>query len=232
MRMVTAIITMIMITVMSENTAQLVRLLSWLSPAFPVGAFAYSHGLERAVHDGLIDDCSTLIDWLTPIIQTGSGWNDAVLLAQAWRLVARNESCTDIAELAEAMAGTRERHRETMLQGEAFGQAVAHWTGKRLEPMPYAIAVGRAAAHHAISLEDTLAAFLQAFATNLIQAAIRLVPIGQRDGIRALAMLEPIVLATARRAAQATLDDLGSCTLMSDIVSMRHETQYSRIFRS
>lgn len=231
MRMATAIITATG-TVMNEGTAHLVRLLSWLSPAFPVGAFAYSHGLERAVHDGLIGDRSTLFDWLTAIIQAGSGWNDAVLLAEAWRLASRGESCDDIAELAEAMAGTRERHRETTLQGEAFAQAVAHWTGETVEPMPYAVAIGRVAARHGIGLENALAGFLHAFTANLIQAAIRLVPLGQRDGVLALAALEPVILATARRASLATLDDLGACTLMSDIVSMRHETQYSRIFRS
>ncbi|WP_371418935.1 urease accessory protein UreF [Labrys sp. KNU-23] len=229
--MITVTVT-VMGTVMNDGAAHLVRLLSWLSPAFPVGAFAYSHGLERAVHDGLIGDRLSLIDWLATIVQAGSGWNDAVLLAQAWRLASRGESCDDIAELAEAMAGTRERHRETTLQGEAFGQAVSHWTGEAIEPMPYAVAVGQAAAHHGIALEQALAGFLHAFTANLVQAAIRLVPLGQRDGVQALAALEPIMLATARRASLATLDDLGACTLMSDIVSMRHEIQYSRIFRS
>lgn len=218
--------------VMTDDTAHLVRLLSWLSPAFPVGAFAYSHGLERAVHDGLIEDRPSLVDWLSAIVQSGSGWNDAVLLAEAWRLASRGEDCTAVAELGEAMAGTRERHRETMLQGEAFGQAVSHWTGEAIEPMPYPIAVGQAAAHHGIGLEQALAGFLHAFTSNLVQAAIRLVPLGQRDGVQALAALEPIMLATAKRACRAALDDLGACTLMSDIVSMQHETQYSRIFRS
>ncbi|OCC06753.1 urease accessory protein UreF [Labrys sp. WJW] len=218
--------------VMTDDTAHLVRLLSWLSPAFPVGAFAYSHGLERAVHDGLIEDRPSLVDWLSAVVQSGSGWNDAVLLAEAWRLASRGEDCTAVAELGEAMAGTRERHRETMLQGEAFGQAVSHWTGEAIEPMPYPIAVGQAAAHHGIGLEQALAGFLHAFTANLVQAAIRLVPLGQRDGVQALATLEPIMLATAKRACHAALDDLGACTLMSDIVSMQHETQYSRIFRS
>lgn len=218
--------------VMTDDTAHLVRLLSWLSPAFPVGAFAYSHGLERAVHDGLIEDRPSLVDWLSAIVQSGSGWNDAVLLAEAWRLASRGEDCTAVAELGEAMTGTRERHRETMLQGEAFGQAVSHWTGEAIEPMPYPIAVGQAAAHHGIGLEQALAGFLHAFTANLVQAAIRLVPLGQRDGVQALAALEPIMLATAKRACHAALDDLGACTLMSDIVSMQHETQYSRIFRS
>nr|WP_245314469.1 urease accessory protein UreF [Labrys sp. WJW] len=217
---------------MTDDTAHLVRLLSWLSPAFPVGAFAYSHGLERAVHDGLIEDRPSLVDWLSAVVQSGSGWNDAVLLAEAWRLASRGEDCTAVAELGEAMAGTRERHRETMLQGEAFGQAVSHWTGEAIEPMPYPIAVGQAAAHHGIGLEQALAGFLHAFTANLVQAAIRLVPLGQRDGVQALATLEPIMLATAKRACHAALDDLGACTLMSDIVSMQHETQYSRIFRS
>lgn len=231
MTMATGIIT----TIMTDATT-LARLMTWLSPAFPVGAFAYSHGLERAIHDGLIADRASLVGWLQALLEGGSGWNDGVLLAEAWRRASTGDSVSGVGELAAAMAGSRERHMETTLQGGAFVDAMAAWGGG--EPaggegaMPYPVAVGAAAARHAIRLEDALVAYLHAFASNLVQASVRLVPLGQRDGVASLATLEPVVLRTARKAVASTLDDLGSCTLVADITAMNHETQYSRVFRS
>ncbi|QEL24046.1 urease accessory protein UreF [Bosea sp. F3-2] len=223
-------------TTSMTDAVTLARLMTWLSPAFPIGAFAYSHGLERAIHDGLIRDRSSLIEWLETLLEHGSAWNDAVLLAEAWRGTAAGEGTDDVAELAAAMSGSRERHMETTLQGGAFIDAMAAWSG---EPSAggegvtaYPVAVGVAAARHGVALEDTLIAYLHAFASNLVQACVRLVPLGQRDGVATLAALEPIILRTAQRAAVSTLDDLGSCTILADILSMNHETQYSRVFRS
>jgi urease accessory protein len=216
--------------------------MSWLSPAFPVGAFAYSHGLERAIHDGLIVDRSSLVGWLDDLVARGSGWNDAVLLAQVWREASAGRDCDDVMELAEAMAGSKERHMETTLQGAAFGEAAAAWIvpeGRHSfesflkgRSVSYPVAVGMAAALHSLSLPETLTAYLHAFASNLIQAAVRLVPLGQRDGVAALAVLEPVILRVTSLAARSSLDDLGSATFFSDLLSMQHETQYSRVFRS
>ncbi|WP_377848915.1 urease accessory protein UreF [Bosea sp. UC22_33] len=221
-------------TTMTEATT-LARLMTWLSPAFPVGSFAYSHGLERAVHDGLIRDRQSLREWLETLLEQGSAWNDAVLLAEAWRTIGAGDDIADVAELAEAMSGSRERHMETTLQGGAFVDAMAAWSGDAAGgegPIAYPVAVGSAAARHGIAITDALTAYLHAFASNLVQACVRLVPLGQRDGVATLAALEPVILRTARRAAASTLDDLGSCTIRADILSMNHETQYSRVFRS
>ncbi len=239
---------MIMITstiitmTMTERPASLLRLMSWLSPAFPIGAFAYSHGLERAIDDELIVNRSSLVRWLDDLVARGSGWNDAVLLAQAWREASAGRDCEDVMELAEAMAGSKERHMETTLQGAAFGEAVAAWivpderqssqSFAAGRPVSYPVAVGMAAAQHSLSLPETLTAHLHAFTSNLIQAAVRLVPLGQRDGVAALVALEPVILQVASQAARSSLDDLGSSTFFSDLLSMRHETQYSRVFRS
>lgn len=222
-------------TIIMTEAAALARLMTWLSPAFPVGSFAYSHGLERAIHDGLIRDRQSLLAWLEVLLERGSAWNDAVLLAEAWRNVAAGESISDVAELAEAMSGSRERHMETTLQGSAFVDAIAAWGGEPASgegPVAYPIAVGSAAARYGIGLADALTAYLHAFASNLVQACVRLVPLGQRDGVATLAALEPVILRTARRAAGSALGDLGSCTIRADILSMNHETQYSRVFRS
>jgi urease accessory protein len=218
-----------------NGQTQLLRLLSWLSPAFPVGAFAYSHGLEQAINDGAVTDRAGLIDWLTDLLERGSGWNDAVLLAEAWR-TADSDGCAGAAELAVAMAGSRERHMETTLQGEAFVAAVAAWTpigrGNRQQDLPYPVAVGLAAARGGVGLDAALAAYLHAFTANLVQAALRLVPLGQGDGVATLAAMEPVILDRAARAALSTLDDLGGCAVLSDIASMKHEILYSRVFRS
>lgn len=209
--------------------------MTWLSPAFPVGAFAYSHGVERAIEEGAIHDRASLVGWLRELIQRGSAWNDAVLLAEGWRQ-AQTGDVGAVAELAEAMAGSRERHMETTLQGEAFRQAQSVWSegkpGAIASGIPYPVAVGAAAGRADIALEPALIAYLHAFISNLVQAAVRLAPLGQSDGVAAMAALEDAVLATAGRAALSTLDDLGSAAFLSEIMAMRHETQYSRVFRS
>ena len=222
---------------MSERrlNATVLRLLTWMSPAFPVGAFAYSHGLERAIHDGLVAERTSLVDWLGDLLQCGSAWNDAVLLAQSWRETAA-EGAGQAAALAEAMAVSRERLMETALQGGAFLVAATAWPKPQLSPaapeMPYPVAVGLTARAHELPLEATLIAYLHGFAANLVQAAMRLIPLGQADGVAVVAALEPTILEVAQRASQSTLDQLGSATIMADIMAMRHETQYSRIFRS
>jgi len=217
------------------EAAQL-RLMAFLSPAFPVGGFSYSHGLERAAHDGLLPDAGALGEWLSDLIAFGSGWNDAVLLAEAHRRGAAERDLADIAELAEALAGSQERHRESMLQGAAFIAAARVWPHQFLDRLPaecpYCVAAGAILAAHGVPLETTLAAWLQAFSINLVQAGIRLGVTGQQGAMAVIAALEPAILETARRAQNSTLDDLGSTTLLSDIVAMKHETQISRLFRS
>jgi urease accessory protein len=214
----------------------LLRLMTWLSPAFPVGGFAYSHGLERAVHDRLVSDRVELEAWLAALLEIGSAWNDAVLFAEAWRRARSGCDLTDLAQLAEALAGSAERHTEAMLQGAAFLAAAAGWptpTAQRLpENCPYCVAVGAVSGGHGIPLEDALAAWLQAFSSNLVQAAIRLCVTGQAGAMQTVAALEPLVIVAAKRAALSTLDDLGSATFVSDVMAMKHETQYSRLFRS
>ena len=223
------------ITTMSDLAgAALLRLMAASSPAFPVGGFSFSHGLERAVHDGLVGDAPSLEIWLRDLIRWGSGWNDAVLFAAAWRNPDA-DGLAAIAALGSAIAGSRERFSETNLQGSAFVHASQVWDATLADSaitIPYAVAAGAFARRHAVPLPAALAAHLQAFASNLIQAALRLAPIGQSAGLRVLAGLEADILQTAGRAADSTVDDLGSACMMSEISAMRHENQYSRIFRS
>ncbi len=205
----------------------LLRLLTWLSPAFPVGAFGYSHGLETAIRSGQVTDRPTLIAWLAGLIEHGSGWTDAVILAAAHR-------GEDVTELATALSPSLERQLETLDQGEAFLIAVARsWPHPDLpRQAPYPVAVGLTAALHGVPLLDTLTAWLHAFAANLVSVAVRAIPLGQSEGVATIAALEPVIIATATRAAASTLDDLGACALASDMAAMRHETLQPRLFLS
>jgi urease accessory protein len=219
---------------LAPNTA-LLRLMTWLSPAFPVGAFSYSHGVERAVHDGLIHDKASLQDWLVDLMNHGSVWNDAVLFAASWRDGDTGGNCVAQSELGEAMAGSKERHMETMLQGNAFLQAIGHWSNAEsgvAKETPYPVAVAMVAARNHVACEPALAAYLHAVVSNLIQGAVRLVPLGQSHGVSLMAAMEKQILAVTERAARSSLDDLGSAAIISDIMAMQHETQYSRVFRS
>ena len=209
----------------------LLRLLAWLSPAFPTGGFAYSHGLEWAVEAGDVTDAGTLRAWLTDVLTHGSARSDAILLRHGYRNAFDPSALHDIAALALAATPSRERRDEALNQGRAFGLAVAPWTALP-EDLPYAVAVGIAAAREDIPEEDTAVAYLQAFTANLISAAVRLVPLGQTTGLRVLAALQPVFLAVAEETRTATPDDIGGCAFRSDLAAMRHETQYTRLFRS
>jgi urease accessory protein len=211
----------------------LLRLLAWLSPAFPTGAFAYSHGLEWAVEARDITNETTLQAWLTDVMSHGTGRTDTILLRHAHRVVADLDALTEIADLAYATASGRERQSESLDQGKAFMLAAAPWGIPRApELIPYPVAVGTVAGAHWIPEDATATAYLQAVATNLISAAVRLVPLGQTAGLRVLAALEPMILATAIETKDASLDDIGGCAFRSDLAAMRHETQYTRLFRS
>ncbi len=220
----------------AAGQAALLRLMAWLSPAFPVGAFAYSHGLERAVHDGLVADRDSLSDWIEALITHGSGWNDAVLAAESRRRAAEGGDLAELAALGEALAGSGERHMETMLQGTAFLEAARQWPAPGLASLPsrapYPVAVGAVSGVHSIAAEPMLAALVQAFATNLVQAAIRLSVVGQQQAVAIVAALEPAITAAAARAARSDLDDLGAASFTADIMAMRHEEQHVRLFRS
>jgi urease accessory protein len=227
----------------ADEGAALYRLMTWLSPAFPVGAFSYSSGIEWAVEAGDITDAASLRGWLAAMLADGSGFCDGVFLAQAHRAASSNDNAAlrEIAELAAAFVPSRERQLETSTQGRAFIDiARAAWACDDLDDLisacgggiVYPIAVGIVSAAHKIPLAPAMHAFLHALVSNWISAGARLVPLGQTDSQRILAALEPVVVATASRALQATLDDLGSATFRADLASLRHETQYTRLFRS
>lgn len=222
----------------------LYRLLAWLSPAYPIGAFSYSHGVETAVEEGFIKDRAGLVAWLQSVLQHGTGVVDGALFAAAWRAAEAEDwpAFDAVAERAAAWRGTSEMALESRQQGGSFlSMTRTAWPHPALDAvhvrldgeLSLAVAVALAAAVHGIALERALEGYLHAFTANLISAAVRTVPLGQSDGQVALAALEPAV----RRAAEAaiavgSLDDVGTATPLLDWCSLRHETQYTRLFRS
>lgn len=218
-------------------------LLAWLSPAFPVGSFAYSHGIEWAFEAGDVTNAASAEQWIADLLECGGPWSDVVLLASAHRAASAGEyeALRDVADFAAALSPSRERKLETMAQGEAFMSAVSvAWPNPALaeivgtieREVAYPVAVGIAAATHEIALRVTLEAYLLAVVSNFVSAAVRLIPLGQTDGTKIVSKLAVSVREIAARAEAASLDDVGGAALRSDIASMKHETQYTRLFRS
>ena len=223
------------------EVATILRLQSWFSPAFPIGAFSYSHGLETAIEAGAVHDRATLAAWVEHLLTAGSGRTDGAFFAAAWRAMPDVGAVAALADEAAAWIPTAELMTEARHQGDAFlSTARAACPDARLDALAAAlsarpvisVAAGAVAAAHGAPLDLALPLFLQAFAANVISAGVRLVPLGQTDGQRAIAGLEPVVAEAARIAAATTPDALWTATPAHEIYSMRHETQYTRIFRS
>lgn len=216
-------------------------LLTWMSPAYPIGGFAFSHGLEWAVESGAVRGRDDLVAYVGAAVETGGGWCDLVFLAAAWRAARASDdkALDEIADLAAAWRGSAETALETNHQGAAFARATcAVFPGTPLDALAerrggeiaFPVAVG--AATTAAPLDAALIAYGQAFVANLVSAGVRLIPLGQTDGLRALAALAPLVSRAARAAEVTPIDALSTCALRIDLASMRHETQYTRLFRS
>ena len=209
----------------------LLTLTQWLSPAYPVGAFSYSHGLEWAVEAGDVTTACAFRGWLLDVLTHGAGRNDALLLKCAFAAQDETE-LRQIDDLTRALAPSRERLMETTLQGEAFVRTTGDIWPALLPELTYPVAVGAAARMLDLPLPQTLSLFLHAFAGNLTSAAIRLVPLGQTEGHTILAETALLCTDIADTVENQTLDDLGSISFLADIASMKHETQYTRLFRS
>jgi urease accessory protein len=224
----------------------LLRQQSWLSPAFPTGAYSYSHGIEWAVEAGYIHDRESLVDWLDADLRCGSGRNEAIFFIEAWNC-ATNEDCeklVEVSELAAAYRGTSEFALESSQQGAAcLATLRAVWPDRLLESLSKAVSercippalvvvLGIRSARQRIPRVLALPAFLQSYVANLVTAGVRLIPLGQTDGQLAIAELEEAVLSASVQAEKTTIHDLGSAAFMVDIASASHETQYTRLFRS
>jgi urease accessory protein len=224
----------------------LLRLQSWLSPAFPTGSYSYSHGLERAVEAGNVYDRKSLVDWLEVDLCYGSGRNEGIFFCEAWRCAIDDDRAKlfEIAELAAAFRGTSEFALESSQQATAclatlrqvWPDCLIEWLSeilceRHVQPA-LAVVLGARSARQGTPASLALPAFLQSYIANLVTAGVRLIPLGQTDGQLAIAGLEEAVLAASTQAQKATINDLGSAAFMVDLASMAHETQYTRLFRS
>lgn len=220
---------------MSANS-DLQKLLTWLSPAFPVGAFAWSAGLEAAIVARTVHDRATTQQWVEGNLTHGSMRTDAILLSHAHRAATDPVQLQDLADLCLALTPARERHDETTITGAAFATAAKAWPTPVLanlpQPCPYPIAVGAIASGHGIALEATLLGYLTATVHSQVSVAVRLIPIGQSDGLAIMAALEPAIASMATLCQHAALDDIGAVAYAADIAQMTHETLTTRIFRS
>jgi urease accessory protein len=214
---------------MRTESTQLLLLLNWMSPTFPIGSFAYSHGLEQAIADGRLKDAESVEAWIADLLLHGSGWNDAVLFAKCW-----DGDVGELNEFALALAGSRERYLEMTQLGRAFTIAAAVWTRSepQREEIAYTVAAGRTCRNAGVPQEQALVAFVQGFCAALVSVAVRLVPLGQTQGLEVLRNLAPVIQRVAVDAAVASLDDIGGCSLAADIATMQHEMLEPRIFRT
>ena len=228
------------------SDVRLYRVLTWLSPGFPIGAFSYSHGLEAAADHGTVHDRETLQHWIAAVIAHGAGRMDADTLRDAHRAAAAadDDGLTAANRRGLAFRATAEMALETTAQGEAFlATCRAAWPDPFLDrwalmleeagdAVCHAAAVGAVTACAGIPLGCALTAYLQAMSANLVSVGLRLGIIGQTDGQRILAALEPVVSTSAADALTRDPSAFGGAALAVDLASMTHETQYSRLFRS
>ncbi|MEL6126422.1 MAG: urease accessory UreF family protein [Pseudomonadota bacterium] len=212
------------------SAAQRAQMLqAWFSPGYPVGAFAYSHGLEWAIERREVADAAALSDWIHTCLTEGSGWNDAILLVQAAGDAPEVEA---LADLSNALSAGAERYREALDLGDAFARVTTAAWGRDVPAAPYPVAVGCAARVHGVPVEEIVPLYLHAFAANLVSVAVRLVPLGQTDGQAVLAAATSTIAEVADRAVRATLDDLGGLAQRADLASLHHETQHVRLYRT
>ncbi|WP_244515567.1 urease accessory protein UreF [Pacificibacter marinus] len=218
----------ITMTKAQASTIDLLRLTQWLSPSFPLGAFAYSHALELVMSDGAVTDADTLEDWLKMTLQVGGGKVDAWLLSQ----VLTGADADDMAQMAEALAGTRERWMEAYDQGAAFVRTVLAMGGTDITACALPVAVGQAARGMDVAPEAIISLYLHSFTANLVSAAVRFVPLGQSAGQTVLARLHPVIEAQAAAVLEATNSTLTTSAFAADLSAARHEDMEVRLFKS
>lgn len=208
------------------------RLAYWLSPAFPTGAFAYSHGLEFAFEEGLIPSKDAFEAWLRDLLHHGSARSDTILCSLSWRAQGIEQDLRALADFAASFASSAERHKETVEQGDAFQAAAGEWAcvGALPKGTPLPICVGAAARAAGMDQGQTLCTYLTSFVSNLVQAALRLGQFGQQDGVAIMASLEGPIIDAALDASTARLEDIAASTVAADLSAIGHETMATRIF--
>ncbi|EFL88670.1 urease accessory protein UreF [Ahrensia sp. R2A130] len=216
---------------MADATAKdITTLMTWLSPAFPVGGFAWSGGLEAAVANGLVTDRDALDQWLATSLSFGTARLDTYAVAA---LLANPDQSEDVDDALLSMATTPEREAELLGMGDAFVRAARPWAGdENVAAKTYPVAFAQLAGGLSLPATTVLQAFSHHLISAQIQAALRLMPLGQTAGVECLAECSDAISACAVAAQNATIDDLSTSTFAMDIAAMQHRDLPSRIFRS
>ena len=212
----------------TPTDSKLITLMQWLSPAFPIGGFAYSHGLEWAINKGYVSNREELKKWISDLLEYGSLKNDAILI----KLVLKGSDPKEINEIAMALCPANERLSETQLQGSAFCKIMREVWSLEIDDLTLPIALALAAKNESIDQNLVVPAYLHSFCSNLISVAMRLIPIGQTDGQKTLRELSPLISDSVRAVAKSDKDDLGSACFLSDVSAMQHEYLQPRVFKT
>ena len=212
----------------TPTDSKLITVMQWLSPAFPIGGFAYSHGLEWAINKGYVSNREELQKWISDLLEYGSLKNDAILI----KLVLKGSDPKEINELAMALCPANERLSETQLQGGAFCKIMREVWSLEIDDLTLPIALALAAKNESIDQNLVVPAYLHSFCSNLISVAMRLIPIGQTDGQKTLRELSPLISDSVRAVAKSDKDDLGSACFLSDVSAMQHEYLQPRVFKT
>ena len=227
-------------TTMPTDPLAHLRLLQLVSPALPIGGFTYSQGLEWAVEAGWVHDVESLSDWLEGLIEDSLGGLELPLMYRLYDACEQNDpvAIEHWARMLYASRETRElraeeRNRARALiallqnlgvtQVDAWRDALAH-----CQAAPFALA----AVHWSINSQDCALGYAWSWLENQVAAAVKLVPLGQTDGQRVLLALAECLPVNVEKASQVEDDDIGAAAPAQAIASARHETQYTRLFRS
>lgn len=224
------------------NSLVVLRLLQLASPALPVGAYSYSEGIEALVEAGVVHDQRTLEQWIRQELKYGAIRLEAAVALRAYHAIA-DDDLSALEDWNNWLSASRETE-ELRSQSLQMGRSLLHLFLDLHPDLRYqipsalehhcnfAIAFGLAAAYWQIDPTSALLGYVQSWATNLINAGIKLIPLGQRAGQQLLVTLQPNLVDAIHAVMELPDEALSSCNWGLAIASMVHETQYSRLFRS
>tara|TARA_B100001248_G_scaffold129623_1_gene97190 strand:- start:147 stop:860 length:714 start_codon:yes stop_codon:yes gene_type:complete len=217
--------------------------LTWFSPSYPIGSYAYSHGLEYAVEEGLVKDPQTLLGWIRDLLFFGTGYNDSIIINSIYDSVA-NDNCVEfdyISQIANAIKPTKEIALESYQQGVSFknilmdvysNSNLTFYLNRLDDCITYPSVVGVAGGIFEVEKKLLLHSYLHAFTSNILSAALRIMPIGQTEIQKIIFQMKGNVEEMTNKSLGLSLSDLGSSVFISDWASSKHQNQYTRLFRS
>lgn len=226
---------------------RLLLLLQLASPALPVGGFAYSQGLEKAIEDGIVHDAATAGRWIGDLLTLSLARSEAPLWLRAFDACAGgdpaalshwNEEIVALRETAELRAETQQMGSSLLRVFPALGIAPPVFDAQTgagqpaVQPVAFPVAFACACATLGLPREEGLTVYLWAWAENQVLVAVKTVPLGQQAGQTLLHALQPVIAQAVQTAAALGDEDIGSAAVGFALACMRHETQYSRLYRS